>query len=477
MEHKFTLFELSGRIKEALLETFPSAVWVVAEISELKENRNGHCYLELIEKEGSEIIARSRATIWSYTYRMLKPYFESTTGRMFTHGIKILVQASVEYHPAYGLSLNIKDIDPVYTVGDLALQRKEIIARLQTDGVFDMNRDLQLPLVPQKIAVISSKTAAGYQDFMSHLENNEHGFHFYTHLFEAYMQGSEAVPSIIRALEKIFQYDDFFDAVAIIRGGGATADLSCFDNYELAFNITQFPLPVITGIGHEKDDTIIDLVAHTRLKTPTAVAGFFITGVERYYKRLLDLENEIISLTREIINEQNDRIGQCAESLNSAVSDFIREKNTQIIRKGNLLQQQINRFSYRKNYDLIAVKTKLQSVVSVWKVETVNEIDRKKRNLKRLSGEILLKVNAGLSNRETALKNSTVKKLTKEGERLRLNENAMRLLRPENVLKRGYTLTLKEGKIVKSVNDLAVGETIETRFADGKTESKITKKQ
>jgi len=278
-------------------------------------------------------------------------------------------------------------------------------------------------------------------------------------------------------LEKIFQYDDFFDAVAIIRGGGATADLSCFDNYELAFNITQFPLPVITGIGHEKDDTIIELVAHTRLKTPTAVAGFFIAGVERYYKRLLDLENEIISLTREIINEQNDRIRQCAESLNSAVSGFIREKNTQIIRKGNLLQQQINRFSYRKNYDLIAVKTKLQSVVSVWKVETLNEIDRKKRNLKRLSGEILLKVNAGLSNRETALKNSTVKKLTKEGERLRLNENAMRLLRPENVLKRGYTLTLKEGKIVKSVNDLAVGETIETRFADGKTESKITKKQ
>ncbi|NCB09774.1 MAG: exodeoxyribonuclease VII large subunit, partial [Bacteroidia bacterium] len=185
MEQKFTLFELNERIREVLLETFPSAVWVVAEISELKENRSGHCYLELIEKEGSEIIARSRANIWSYTYRMLKPYFESTTGRMFTQGIKILVQASVEYHPAYGLSLNIKDIDPVYTVGDLALQRKEIIARLQADGVFDMNRDLPLPLVPQKIAVISSNTAAGYQDFMSHLENNEHGFRFYTRLFEA----------------------------------------------------------------------------------------------------------------------------------------------------------------------------------------------------------------------------------------------------------------------------------------------------
>ncbi len=477
MEQKYTLFELNERIREALLETFPSAVWVVAEISELKENRSGHCYLELIEKEGSEIIARSRATIWSYTYRMLKPYFESTTGRMFTHGIKILVQAGIEYHPAYGLSLNIKDIDPVYTVGDLTLQRNEIIARLHTDGVFDMNRDLPLPLVPQKIAVISSKTAAGYQDFMSHLENNEHGFHFYTHLFEATMQGSEAVPSIIGALEKIFRYDDFFDAVAIIRGGGATADLSCFDNYELAFNITQFPLPVITGIGHEKDDTIIDLVAHTRLKTPTAVAGFFIAGVERYYERLLELENEIIRLTREIIEEQNDRIGECAETLNTVLSGFIREKNTQLIRKGNSLQQKINRFSYQKNYELVTMKNKLESVLSLWKVEMANHIDRKMSNLKRLTGEILLKEKAGLSNRETAMRNRTIRKLTKEGERLRLNENAMRLLRPENVLKRGYTLTLKEGQIVKSVNDLAVGETIETRFADGKTESKITKKQ
>jgi len=267
MVNKLTLSELNERIRDALLEAFPGMVWVIAEVSELKENRSGHCYLELVEKEGNEIVARSRATIWSYTYRMLKPYFETTTGQLFTQGIKILVQASVEYHPAYGLSLNIKDIDPTYTVGDMALQRKEIIDRLQKEGVFDMNRELNLPLVPQKIAVISSATAAGYQDFMNQLESNEYGFVFYTRLFEAFMQGAEAVPSIIRALERIFQYEDFFDAVVIIRGGGATADLSSFDNYELAINITQFPLPVITGIGHEKDDTIIDLVAHTRLKT------------------------------------------------------------------------------------------------------------------------------------------------------------------------------------------------------------------
>jgi exodeoxyribonuclease VII large subunit len=476
MEQKLTLFELNERIRETLLDVFPTTVWVIGEISELKENRSGHCYLELIEKEGNEIIARARATIWSYTYRMLKPYFETTTGRLFTQGIKILVQVSIEYHPAYGLSLNIKDIDPVYTVGDLALQRKEIISRLQNEGVFEMNKELHLPLVPQKIAVISSKTAAGYQDFINQLENNEFGFRFYTQLFEAYMQGSEAVPSIIHALERIFEYEVFFDAVVIIRGGGATADLSCFDNYDLAFNITQFPLPVITGIGHEKDDTIADMVAHTRLKTPTAVAEFFITGTKRFYERLLELENEIVRLTRETIEIQKNRLESFAEVLDSSVSEFIRERNVQLTRTGNALQQKVNRYSFRKSYELVNIKHKLGSVISLWKVEKINSIDRKRRILKRVAGEMLLKENSNLDHIQITWTNETKSFLQKEQERIHLNENTVRLLNPENVLKRGFTLTLKNGKIVKSVTEVDVDETIETRFTDGKVKSKIINK-
>jgi exodeoxyribonuclease VII large subunit len=333
MVAKLTLSALNLQIKEALLDAFPATVWVVGEISELKDNRSGHCYLELIEKEGTEIVARSRATIWSYTYRMLKPYFETTTGQLFTQGIKILVQASVEYHPAYGLSLNIKDIDPTYTVGDLALQRKEIIDRLKSEGVFEMNKELELPLVPQKIAVISSATAAGYQDFMNQLETNEYGFKFYTKLFEAFMQGAGAVPSIVNALDRIYKYENFFDAVVIIRGGGATADLSSFDNYDLALNITQFPLPVVTGIGHEKDDTIIDLVAHTRLKTPTAVAAFFINGVERYYERMLELENAVVQYTRETLDFQKEKLERIAENLKYSVADFISERQIKLTKK------------------------------------------------------------------------------------------------------------------------------------------------
>ena len=433
MEPKLSLSQLNALIKDALIDAFPSTVWVVGEISELKENRSGHCYLELIEKEDIEITARARATIWSYTYRMLKPYFETTTGQLFTQGLKILVQVTVEFHSSFGLSLNIKDIDPAYTVGDLALQRKEIIERLKTEGVFDMNKELELPLVPQRIAVISSKTAAGYQDFINQLENNVHGFRFYHQLFEAYMQGTEAVPSIISALERIFMYEDFFDVVVIIRGGGTVADLSCFDNYELALNISQFLLPVITGIGHEKDDTIIDMVAHTRMKTPTAVAEFLITCAERFYKKLLSLEQEFFELSRRTLEFQKTKLESFADELYHSISGYIHDKNIRLIWKGNEFQQNISRFSFRKKVELSNFKRDIQSVVSMWAV--------------------------------------------KMEERVRLNENTVRLLNPENVLKRGYTLTFKDGKIVKSIKDMKINEIIETRFVDGKTKSKIIKKQ
>ncbi len=476
MKQQFTLSGLNQSIKETLQETFPAPVWVVAEISELKENRTGHCYLELIEKQDNTIIARSRATIWSYTYRMLKPYFETSTGQSFTQGIKILVQVSVEFHPSYGFSLNIKDIDPVYTVGDMAMQRKEIIERLKSEGIFDMNKELELPLVPQKIAIISSATAAGYQDFINQLESNENGFVFYTKLFEATMQGADTEPSIINALERIFQYEDFFDTVVIIRGGGATADLSSFDSYNLAFNITQFPLPVITGIGHEKDDTIIDLVAHTRMKTPTAAAEFLVAGVERFYEQLLYTENEVVQLVRSLIDEKQTRLEQNAERLNYTVSQFINEKQLRIARLGNELQQNVNQFSFKKRYELSNLKHDLESAVSVWFVETKNRMERKRRILKRVAGESLLKENATLVHYRDLISAKARRIISTESEKIKFSENSVRLLNPENILKRGYSLTFKNGEIVKSVAQLGVNDEIETRFAKGKVKSKIIKK-
>lgn len=475
MEHKLTLSELNEGIKDAIFEAFPATVWVVAEVSELKENRNGHCYLELIEKAGNEIIARARATIWSYTYRMLKPYFETTTGQYFTHDIKILIQVSVEYHPSFGLSLNIKDIDPVYTVGDLAQQRKAIIARLQSEGIFDMNKELSLPLVPQRIAVISSATAAGYQDFMKQLEGNEYGFRFYTKLFQATMQGTDTVPSIIYALERIFVWEDFFDAVVIIRGGGATADLSSFDSYELAFNITQFPLPVITGIGHEKDDTIIDLVAHTRMKTPTAVAEFLINGMGRFYERLQELESEVVRHTRNAVDFQKNKLEHMAGSLSFSVSDFINDKQVLLTKKGNKLQKSVSRFSFNKQYELNRLKHDLKTATSVWSVETRNKIEQKTQMLSRLSAGLLSDQKFSLIRKQELIAVVSVKRINRETEKIRSKENIVRILNPENVLKRGYSLTLKSGKIVKSVKQLNLNDELETRFSDGQVISRITK--
>jgi exodeoxyribonuclease VII large subunit len=406
---------------------------------------------------------------------MLKPYFETTTGQFFTQGIKILVQVSVEYHAAFGLSLNIKDIDPVYTVGDMAMQRKEIINRLQAEGVFEMNRELELPLVPQKIAVISSATAAGYQDFINQLDNNEFGFRFYTKLFQATMQGAETVPSIINALERIFQYEDFFDAVVIIRGGGATADLSSFDNYDLAYYITQFPLPVITGIGHEKDDTIIDLVAHTRLKTPTAVAEFFINGVERFYDRMLEMENEIVRLTRDSIDSRQEQLDSAASNLKYSVNAFISKSQVELTRKGNELQRNVKQFSFQKEHELNSLQHQVKSTLLLWFAVSKNGLEQKRRNLKHVVNKSIVRQKAVLNHYKDLLAGRTEKVIFKEQERIHFHENTARLIHPENVLKRGYTITLKEGRIVKSAKQIDFDEEIETRFSDGTVRSKIVK--
>ncbi|PLX12682.1 MAG: exodeoxyribonuclease VII large subunit, partial [Marinilabiliales bacterium] len=298
MNQPFTLLGLNKSIQEKINASFSENVWVIGEISELKVNQNGHCYLELIEKDfvTDHIIAKSRATIWSYTYRMLRPYFESVTGHELIPGIKLLVQVKVEFHELYGLSLNITDIDPNYTLGDLAQKRKETIKRLENDGVFNLNKELNFPMVPQKIAVISSETAAGYQDFKDQLENNSYGFKFYTKLYQSKMQGTLAEDSIINSLEMIFENENLFDVVVIIRGGGSQADLSCFDSYLLAANIAQFPLPILTGIGHDKDESIADLVAFHKLKTPTAVAEYIIEKTAKFEEGIHKLKENTLDI-------------------------------------------------------------------------------------------------------------------------------------------------------------------------------------
>jgi exodeoxyribonuclease VII large subunit len=311
-----SLLELQSVIKQAI-NALPDTYWVVGEINELKISAAGHCFMELVQKaeDGEHIEAKVNANIWSNVFRMLQPYFETTTGARLTDGIKVLLRVAVQYHELYGLSLNVVDIDPAYTVGELEMMRRKTIAQLQKDGIFDMNRELELELLPKRIAIVSSKQAAGYMDFMNQLHKNSYGYSFSTTLFHATMQGKEAEESIIAALESIHAQVESFDVVAILRGGGSQSDLSCFDSYILASNVAQFPLPVITGIGHDKDMGIVDMVAHTMLKTPTAAAEFLVEQFEMQEQYLTELLEQVSDAWQSQVQEYQYMIQQCTSNL------------------------------------------------------------------------------------------------------------------------------------------------------------------
>lgn len=320
MTESYSLSELGKCIKMTLKTAFAEPVWVRAEISEMHENVSGHCYLDLIEKadDTDVLVAKQKATIWAFTYRMLKPYFESETGATLRAGMKVMLLCEVEFHEVYGISLNVRDIDPVFTVGEMAVRRAEIIRRLTDEGIVDMNKQLPLPPVPQRVAVISSASAAGFGDFCDQLHHNPFGYVFYTKLFPATMQGAQTEQSVIAALDKICDFIDNFDVVVIIRGGGATSDLVAFDNYNLALHCAQFPLPIISGIGHQRDESIVDMVAHTRAKTPTATAEVLITQLREFDAFVENLSQNCFYLVRDILAQNKQDLLRTLSHLSGA---------------------------------------------------------------------------------------------------------------------------------------------------------------
>jgi len=474
-DQQFSLFELQQSVKNGLDDIFPLPVWVKAEISEMTINRSGHCYLDLIETEqGTDtVIARSRATIWSYTFRMLRPYFETTTGQAFSQGLKVLVQAKIEYHEVYGFSLNIRDIDPVYTLGDMARQRREIIRRLEEDGVLDMNKELELPLVPQRIAVISSPTAAGLQDFTDQLHNNPNKFVFYTKLFPAVMQGAEASPSIRAALDRIYLYEDMFDAVVIIRGGGAQIDLACFDQYELASHVAQFPLPVITGIGHDKDDTVVDLVAHTRMKTPTAVAEFLISGAQRFETELAELEKQFVELENDQLDENASRLVDAADQLNMLVNRMLVEQRNRLAIAQLQLKNSMESFLKARQAILKQKVVEVKNKTNRFVTRQQHLLDQSGNKLNFVFREQVLKSKNQLTQFQHLIKIRVLDRIRTEKKSLISTQEKLRLVDPMNVLKRGYSLTMVNGKIVKSVNQINVDDRLETKLNDGIVESNV----
>ena len=454
-QNSLTLLELNTEIKGILRDNTQKRYWVVGEISELKVNATGHCYLEMIQKDDNtdQIVARSRATIWAQTFRMIRPYFETTTGQAFTEGIGIMVRVSVEFHEVFGLSLSIHDIEPAFTLGELALRKQKIIDKLTREGVIDMNRELELPFLCQRIAIISSTTAAGYGDFVDQLKNNPYGFIFYLKLFPALMQGEEAERSIIEALNSIYRYESFFDAVVIIRGGGSQADLNCYNSYWLAYHITQFPLPVLTGIGHEQDDTVTDRVAHTRLKTPTAVAAFLTENLVQLEYVLNETVKEIIEGARSLLQVAAEELGSCSRRYQTKMKDLIHAFQNRMLRVNNRLISGIRQWHSGMEKTLKLGMYRLRVLSS--------GITRSQRKDLQAVAKYTRLTSAHILDQRKQL-------LEAWAERLRVMD-------PVNLLDRGFSITMKEGKIIRDTKELMTGDLIETRVRSGRIESTIKK--
>lgn len=411
-EASLSLLELNALVRRSLEQCLPDEYWLQAELSDVRSNASGHCYLEFVQKDprGNNLIAKARGTIWANVYRLLKPYFEESTGQLFTSGIKVLVKVTVGFHELYGYSLTVQDIDPTYTLGDMARRRREILMQLEEEGVLTLNKELDLPLLPQRIAVISSATAAGYGDFSHQLQHNDRGFFFYTELFPALMQGSRVEESVLAALDCVLARLHEFDVVVIIRGGGATSDLSGFDTYLLAAACAQFPLPVITGIGHERDDTVLDAVAHTRVKTPTAAAELLISRMEEAAGRLEELADRLYAGVLYKLEEERRRL-----------SAYMARIPSQVIHR------------------LSGARMKLHAVKAELMHRAVGLLARKKH-------------------------------------RLELLRNHLADASPDKLLERGYSLTLKNGKVVRDAASLQEGDKLVTHFHKGKVTSIVNRK-
>lgn len=447
----YSLLELNRLVRETLTSNLSQTFWVTGEISELKEHYSGHCYLELIQKDedSSNIVARARATIWSYSFRMLKPYFESTTGRKLTPGLKMMVLAQVTFHEVYGYSLNITDIEPTYTIGDLELKRRETINRLIADGVFDMNREQQLDMLPNRIAIISSPQAAGYEDFRKQLLGNRNGYRFSIKLFEATMQGEDAEASIVEALSMIYNQLDEFDLVAIVRGGGASADLSCFDSYTLANHIAQFPLPIFTGIGHEKDTTVADLVAYKSVKTPTALAEYLIDVVGEAEQQYTYQKDRLIELSAEYVDISTSRLIELGSELKSTCQLIIFQNTNKLTKTWSALPSLAKLYIFRGATTVKNLETQLNSSTKRFFITQKYLIPDYHKVLKTLS----------------------IQKMTNNYKRIEFLERIVATINPANTLKKGYTITKVDGKAAKSANEIMQGNLITTIFWDGEIKS------
>lgn len=432
MENALTLYELNSLVVELIDKVMPNSYWVEAEIADARESK-GHLYLELIEKDESTNIpiARASAKCWRSSWLMIGPHFERVAGVKLRAGLQIMIQVHAQFHAQYGFSWIIDDINPEYTMGSMARKRNEIIAQLKSEGVFELQRELCLPLFAQRIAVISSASAAGYGDFCNQLQHNEYGFRFQMQLFQAFMQGEQVEQSIVAALNLISTKEDDFDCVVIIRGGGATADLSGFDTLVLAENVANFPLPVITGIGHERDESILDMVAHTRVKTPTAAAAFLIDHLAVTLNRIEQAQISIQRMVEHRIQHEKLHLQQLSTHIPILFSMVKNRENARLDDYWHALLQRV-----------------------------MLHLQQSKMRVELLSNKVIP---------------ATTNKLMVEQHKLQLLEQRVDGVNPERMLRLGYSLTYKNGYVLRNVNEVKAGDEITTCLEGGIITSVVKK--
>ncbi len=433
MSAPLSLYELNNLVRSAFDTVLYDRYWVKAELGEVQQNR-GHCFLEFVQKDekSNALVAKARGQIWANTWAILRPYFENSTKRQLASGMQVLVCVELTFHEVYGYSLNVTDIDPTYTLGDIARKRQEIIRSLEKAGIAEMNKDLRLPRLLQRIAVISSASAAGYGDFIKQLDGNNKCLKFKVKLFPATMQGDGVESSVIKALDCIAKELDDWDAVVIIRGGGAASDLYGFDTLALGENIAQFPLPVISGIGHERDDTIVDIVAHTRVKTPTAAADFIIRHQEAELNILHEFSERISRECTSLISKEKIRLERVSNKIPTLWEVF---------------------------------KTK----DSVFLDEVILRLHKSSRNM---IGSKAVKQDYIFQHLSFASKSF----LIKQKHIIEIIERQMDMADPERILKLGYSITRINGKAIFASNDLKIGDMLQTTLFDGEIQSVVKEK-
>lgn len=474
MEH-ITLSQLAGLIKDAL-STIERPYWVMAELAAMKVNRNsGHCYLELAEKQGERVVAQMRATAWARPWAKMSRDFQSMAGVELEQGMSVLMCATPTYHELYGLSLNITDIDPRYTLGAIALKRKETLERLQKEGLLDRNRALPMPLVPLRIAVVSAEDAAGYGDFLHRLRANPYGYAFDVRLYPAFMQGARAQGSVLAALGDIAASARHHDVAVVIRGGGSQMDLACFDDYDIAAAIARMPLPVLTGIGHERDETVADRVAHARLITPTAVAQTLVDAVAEFEASVDELASEMATLARMAMKDEGHRLTLMVNQTTALAGAMLERHGQRLTKAAERLPEATLRYARtlreRLSGQLMAMVRLTESSLRGPHVK----IEGLTARAGAAAGRLLGRAGDKLTQHERALSQGVPRALTDAAASLERLQTKVTYLDPMHALRRGFSITYHKGVALKDPGIAKSGDVLTTRVEQGEVKSIVKK--